>query len=101
MTLKVGIVGMGNIGNIHAGVYKENPKTEIVAVCDIIREKADRAAEKYGAKAFYSVKEMLSSGILLDACSMATGKREWRRPFCSDNGIVRGRYTCSRRKTYF
>jgi len=76
MTLKVGIVGMGNIGNIHAGVYKENPKTEIVAVCDIIREKADRAAEKYGAKAFYSVKEMLASGILLDACSMATAGKE-------------------------
>lgn len=72
MALKVGVVGVGNIGNIHAGVYHENPKTELVAVCDIIKEKADAAAEKFGAKAFYSIQEMLASGIHLDACSMAT-----------------------------
>lgn len=72
MALKIGIVGVGNIGSVHAGVYKDNPKAEIVAVCDIIKEKADAAAEKFGGKAFYSVKEMLASGIHLDACSMAT-----------------------------
>lgn len=76
MTLKVGIVGVGNIGSIHAGVYKENPKVEIVAVCDIVKEKADAAAEKFGGKAFYSVQEMLASGIHLDACSMATKGEE-------------------------
>jgi len=76
MTLKVGVVGMGNIGNIHAQVYKENPKVELVAVCDIIKERADRAAERYGAKAFYSVKEMLASGIHLDACSVTTAGKE-------------------------
>lgn len=72
MTIKVGVVGVGNIGSIHARVYSENPKVELVAVCDIIKEKADAAAAKYGAKAFYSVKEMIESGIHLDACSMAT-----------------------------
>ncbi|HZJ58107.1 MAG TPA: Gfo/Idh/MocA family oxidoreductase [Clostridia bacterium] len=76
MALKVGVVGVGNIGTIHAGIYKDNPKTELVAVCDIIKEKADAAAEKFGAKAFYSVKEMLDSGIHLDACSMATKGEE-------------------------
>lgn len=76
MTLKVGIVGMGNIGNVHAQVYKENPKVELVAACDIIKERADRAAERYGAQAFYSVKEMLASGIHLDACSVTTAGKE-------------------------
>jgi predicted dehydrogenase len=76
MKLKVGIVGVGNIGSIHAGVYKENPNVEIVAVCDIIKEKADAAAQKFGGRAFYSVKEMLESGIRLDACSMATKGEE-------------------------
>lgn len=76
MTLKIGVVGVGNIGNIHAGVYKENEKVELAAVCDIVKEKADKAAEKYGAKAFYSVKEMLESGIHLDACSVATKGEE-------------------------
>jgi predicted dehydrogenase len=48
------------------------PETTIVAVCDIIKERADTAAAAYGAKAFYSVQEMLDSGIALDACSMCT-----------------------------
>jgi predicted dehydrogenase len=72
MGLRIAIVGMGNIGNVHARVYQELPDTEIVAVCDIIKEKADKAASAYGAKAFYSVREMLDSGISIDAASMAT-----------------------------
>ena len=76
MTLKVGVVGVGNIGSIHADVYKNNPKVELVAVCDIIKEKADAAAQKFGGKAFYSVQEMLDSGIQLDACSVATKGEE-------------------------
>ncbi|UUZ79812.1 Gfo/Idh/MocA family oxidoreductase [Paenibacillus sp. P26] len=76
MTLNVGVVGVGNIGSIHAGVYKDHPKTELVAVCDIIKEKADAAAAKFGCRAFYSVQEMLDSGIRLDACSVATKGEE-------------------------
>lgn len=76
MALKIGIVGVGNIGNTHAQCYVDNPKTDIVACCDIIKEKADAGAAKYGAKAFYSVKEMLASGIELDACSMCTKGEE-------------------------
>jgi len=72
MSLKVAIVGVGNIGSIHAGVYAGNPDVEIVAVCDIIQEKSDRAAEKYSCQGFYSVKDMLASGIQIDAASMAT-----------------------------
>jgi predicted dehydrogenase len=63
---------MGNIGNIHARVYKAHPQCEIVGVCDIIKEKADKAAEAYGCPAFYSVKELLDSQIEIDAASMCT-----------------------------
>ena len=54
MTLKVAVVGMGGIGNRHASVYHEHPDCEVVAVCDIIHERADKAAERYGCRAFYS-----------------------------------------------
>jgi predicted dehydrogenase len=73
MTLKIGIVGLGNIGNTHARVYQDlKDMAQIVAVCDILKERADKAAAAYGARAFYSVQEMLDSGIELDACSMCT-----------------------------
>ena len=70
--LRIAIVGVGNIGNTHAKCYVDNPHTEIVAVCDIIKEKADAAAERYGAQAFYSVAEMVDSGIEIDGASMCS-----------------------------
>jgi predicted dehydrogenase len=72
MTLNIAIVGVGNIGNIHAGVYQKNPACRIVAVCDIIKERADKAAAQYNCTGFYSVQEMLASGIQIDATSMCT-----------------------------
>ena len=72
MALKVAIVGLGNIGNIHARIYNEHPDTEIVAVCDIIPERSDIAAEKYGCQGFYSVQEMLNANLQIDMASMAT-----------------------------
>jgi myo-inositol 2-dehydrogenase / D-chiro-inositol 1-dehydrogenase len=76
--IHVGIVGLGNIGNIHAGVYTQKlaDHVRLVAVCDIVKEKADKAAAKYGAQAFYSVAEMLDGGVKLDAVSVATAGRE-------------------------
>ncbi len=70
--LDIGIVGLGGIGNNHARCYTENKHTRVVAVCDIIREKADAAAARWNARPFYSVRSMLNSGIHLDACSMTT-----------------------------
>ena len=72
MELNVAIVGMGGIGNTHARVYQEHPDCEVIAVCDIIPERVDKAAEEYGCPAFYSVQEMLASGIQIDAASMCT-----------------------------
>ena len=74
--LHIGIVGLGGIGNNHARCYTANPHAKVVAVCDVIKEKADAAAAQYGAQAFYSVKSMLTSGIRLDGCSVTTAGGE-------------------------
>ncbi|ALS28347.1 oxidoreductase [Paenibacillus sp. 32O-W] len=76
MTIKAAVVGVGNIGSIHADVYNGHPQAELVAVCDIVKEKADAAARKFGCRAFYSVEEMIGSGIEIDACSVATKGEE-------------------------
>lgn len=70
--LRVAVVGLGGIGNTHARCYAANLNTEVVAVCDLLRERADAAAAEYGAKAFYSIEEMVGSGVAIDAASMAT-----------------------------
>lgn len=76
MALRVAIVGMGGIGNVHGDVYAKRDDVEIVAVCDIIKERADKAAAKYNTRAFYSVQEMLGSGVKIDAASVTTAGKE-------------------------
>ncbi|MCL1857637.1 MAG: Gfo/Idh/MocA family oxidoreductase [Oscillospiraceae bacterium] len=70
--LNVGVVGMGGIGNTHATCYKNDELANLVAVCDIIKEKADEAAEKFGVPAFYSLKEMLAAHPEIDSVSVTT-----------------------------
>jgi len=75
MALKVGVVGMGGIGNTHAGCHKNNPLAELVAVCDVVKEKADAAADKHGVKAYYSLKDLLANEEL-DVVDVTTGGYE-------------------------
>lgn len=74
--ISVGIVGLGGIGNTHAGVYRKLDGVQLLAVCDIIPERADKAAAAYEAKAFYSVEAMLAANLGLDAVSVCTAGRE-------------------------
>ena len=38
MALKVGVVGMSEIGNNHANCHANDDLAELVAVCDIMKE---------------------------------------------------------------
>lgn len=59
-TLKVGVIGCGTISKYrHLPEYNANKQVEIVAVCDIVEERAKKMAEEYGAKAFTDYKEVL------------------------------------------
>ncbi len=50
--LQVGFVGLGGIAREHLGIVSEFPKANIAAVCDIVQENAEKAAEQYGANAY-------------------------------------------------
>ncbi len=74
--LRVCMVGMGPIGNLHADVYAANPACQVVGVCDIIHERADTAAQRLGVPAFYSAREMLAE-LKPDICGITTGGYEY------------------------
>lgn len=74
--LRVGVIGLGPIGNRHADMYQADPLAELVGVCDKLPERADRAAERLNVPAFYSVTEMLRS-LKPDICSVTTGGYEY------------------------
>ncbi|MBN1584161.1 MAG: Gfo/Idh/MocA family oxidoreductase, partial [Anaerolineae bacterium] len=75
MPLKVGIVGLRGIGNRHADCHMQDPLSQLVAVCDVIKERADQAAEKHGVKAYYSLQDMLKHEDL-DVVDVCTGGME-------------------------
>ena len=79
--LNVGIVGLGGIGNNHANCYKKIDGVKLVAVCDIVKERADKAAAAHGATAFYSVDELLKNGPKLDGCSVCTSGKDGCKPY--------------------
>lgn len=57
--LKTAVIGMGGIGNTHAKCHQENALSHLVAVCDVVPGKAEKAAETYGVKAYTSLREVL------------------------------------------
>lgn len=69
--LRVCVIGLGPIGNLHATLYKADPLAELVGVCDIIKERADAAADRLGVPAFYDAQTMLDA-LKPDVCSIAT-----------------------------
>ena len=76
MGLNVAVVGLGGIGNRHATIYNGHDQCNLVAVCDIDRKRADAAASQYGARAFYTVQDMLNAGLDIAVASVATAGHE-------------------------
>jgi predicted dehydrogenase len=73
--LRVGVVGMGGIGNTHAACHQKDPLAKLAAVCDVVKEKADAAAAKHGVRAYYSLQELLAHEEL-DVVDVTTGGYE-------------------------
>lgn len=58
--VKVGIIGAGFTGGIHASSYAVIPNAELIAIADINVEKAKEVANRFNAKAYNSFQTMLN-----------------------------------------
>lgn len=74
--LRVCVIGMGHIGNLHASIYKADPLVELVGVCDLRADRANAAAAKFGASCYLSAAQMLQE-LKPDVCSITTGGFEY------------------------
>ena len=76
--VRVGIIGCGGIANgKHMPSLKKVPQVEMVAFCDIIVERAEEAAKKYGvegAKVYSDYKELLKDKTI-DVVHVCTPNR--------------------------
>ncbi len=74
--VRIGIIGIGNMGSNHMNNIEEKqniPGAKVTAVCDLRKERLDIAREKYGdgMQYFTDADEMMKSG-LIDAVIIAT-----------------------------
>ena len=69
--LRVGVIGCGAMGTHLANQCASLPNAEVIAMCDIVRERADKLAEAFKAKSFTKYKSLLKKGDV-DAVIVAT-----------------------------
>ena len=68
--LRFALIGCGRIANRHAEHI--NNMAQLVAVCDVDKDKADALAGQYAAKAYYDVDELLLNEKDIDVASICT-----------------------------
>ena len=57
--LRIGVIGCGRISVMHLVPIVHSKHAELIACCDIKKDRADVVAEKYGCTAYYDYEEML------------------------------------------
>jgi len=68
--IRFAIIGCGKIAQRHAEHISH--KGILTAVCDVVTEKADALAAKYGAKAYYNIDELLQHETAVDVIAICT-----------------------------
>ena len=74
--LRICVIGLGPIGNLHADIYKADDLAELAGVCDILEDRAKSAGGRLGVPWFTSAREMLDAQSP-DLCSITTGGFEY------------------------
>jgi len=57
--LKVGVVGVGHLGSIHARIFNELESVDLVGVFDIDYDRAIEVSRKFSTRAFKTLEELL------------------------------------------
>lgn len=59
--IRLGIIGAGAFANVHLNGLKEVKNAEVVAICDVDKERVNMKAEKYGIESvYYDYRELLA-----------------------------------------
>ena len=77
-TIKVGLIGCGDIGKAHLEAWQEIPDAQLVAICDVDRERMEQVAVTYGIEGYLSSTDMIEERELhaVDICVPPKWHRE-------------------------
>ena len=92
MKIKIGIAGCGGFASQFVPLFRDHPLVEKVAVCDMIRERADSYSKLYGIKdAYYSYEDLLKSDV---NCIAVYSQRHLHGPMVIA-ALDAGKHVCS------
>ncbi len=74
--VRVCVVGLGHIGNLHADIYAADDRAELVGVCDILPDRAEATGARLGVPWYLDAERMLAE-LEPEICSVATGGWEY------------------------
>ena len=64
MTLRTAVVGGGTVSGKHLAALDDNPRTDLVAICDLDEETADSIATDWSIDAYYDTEKLLDEAAL-------------------------------------
>jgi UDP-N-acetyl-2-amino-2-deoxyglucuronate dehydrogenase len=70
--VRIGIIGCGRVSGHHCRSIVETAGAELIAVCDLIPEKANLYRDQFGAKAYVNYHEMLVENPQIDTVAIIT-----------------------------
>lgn len=91
MALRVGLVGAGFIGRVHASLLARDPRVELAGIADVRLAAARRLAEEQGSRAFDRLDALLEAGV--DALYVCTPNSQHVAPVLA--GLERGLHVFS------
>jgi predicted dehydrogenase len=74
--VRVGVVGLGPIGNLHADIYAKDDIAELVGVCDRLIDRAEATGKRLGVPCYLDAAQMIAA-TKPDVVSVATGGFEY------------------------
>jgi predicted dehydrogenase len=70
--LKVGVIGLGSISDLHIKPYANHPETELVAFCDMNKSRLEAAGKRYNVSNLYTAYQELLADTEVEAVSICT-----------------------------
>jgi len=70
--IKMALIGAGTWGANHARIYKAHPFADVVAICDMNREKAERVAREEGIPRVFTDYNEMFREVDCDAVAIVT-----------------------------
>ncbi|MGA2208447.1 MAG: Gfo/Idh/MocA family oxidoreductase [Acidimicrobiales bacterium] len=70
--IRLGVLGAGNVADLNVAGYLEDPRCEVIAVCDVLPDAAESAGKRWGVPKIYTDMDRFLADDDIDAVEIVT-----------------------------